>query len=144
MSSDDDWDKVVNFEAYAYEKGVVEANSDSLLHEEAYDHGRNHGFQRGYSLAFELSFYAMNIQIIINDLSSASEKYSEYLMKDRLHKRCLQLLEKCSSLPDHNHPEFDFQTLLNEMRTLYKLIGKDIDVPSFQPLLDEAQSSHDW
>jgi hypothetical protein len=148
MSCDDDWDKVVNLEAYAYEKGKIEAVVESQSHDEAYTHGRINGLQRGYAVAFELSFYATNIDKLLASLSAeehlSGRENPNLQLKDRLHRRCHQLLEKYASLPDNNRPDFDFEALINEMRTLYKLIGKDREIPAFKPVLKEEQRTHDW
>lgn len=142
----------MNLEAYAYERGRDEAAAESQRDNEAYSNGRAIGLQRGYALALELSFYANHVQMLLDSMfiplleqQHPAGEQQQQQSKDRLRKRCAQLLESYANLPDNNDADYEFDALVNVMRTLYKLIGKEAVMPAFKPLLKEAQlQTHDW
>ena len=162
MDSSDEWDKVVHIEEEFYEKGRLEALSDSYAHGEAiFNQGRLIGVGKGYAIAAEMGFYEGVVGDAVNRMISESQYNTSdsieplsvivstgtgidpLLIDDRCLRRCQQLLGKISRIPDFNDDAIDFESLVGDCRQLYKLIANDLNLPKFPPLNDRV-ATHDW
>lgn len=59
-------------------------------------------------------------------------------INERTYRRCQTLLQKVAMLPNSNDQSFDFESLVNECRSLYKLISIELHLVNFPPLQEKV------
>jgi hypothetical protein len=113
----DAWDDIVDFEKDSYAEGYAEGFADAAGGErEMYHNGINAGFTKGYGVAIEMGFM----------LSAVEEFMKKNEGRGRHMRKAQQLIDKYTSFPECNDPNFDFEAAIQELRSLYRSIPTGI------------------
>ena len=94
------------------------------------------GYLRGFAISFEMEYYLTIILKLVEDSK----------LNERERKRCDKILEKIKSFPMENDNEFDFDTKINEVRSLYKSLGTLVIQFDYHSPVDNEKKilSTDW
>jgi len=133
----DEWDtQILDLENTAYNEGKNEGIKDAMNDKEAYEEGERLGYLKGFAISLEMEYYST---ILLKAKENAN-------LNERERKRCDKILEKIKSFPIENDDEFDFDTKINEVRSLYKSLGKLV-IPFDYHSPDDSEKkelSTDW
>lgn len=132
--NDDDWDRVVSIEETIINQGINEGIADAEK-SEAHDEGYQVGYDKGLAIGIEIGFYETAVDKILQS--------STIDMNSKLFKRCYVLKQKIISIPQENDNFFDFEKVISECRSLFKLIEKEMSTGAFPPLKGRIEST-DW
>jgi len=133
----DEWDNnILDIENIAYNEGKNEGINDAINDKVIYKEGERLGYLKGFAISFEMEYYST----IILKLKNININLNE-----RERKRCDKILEKIKSIPIENDNEFDFDTKINEVRSLYRSLGTlVIPFDYHSPDDNEKRLSTDW
>lgn len=137
-----DWDSIVlDIESIAYENGKVDGINDAINdNDNTYIAGKRLGYFKGYAISMEMTYYKVMILNLIDNNNVIN-------INDRERKRCDKILEKVNSFPKDNDNDFDFDTKLNEVRSLYRSLGSLVipfDFTSPNDNNKKGGTSMDW
>lgn len=118
------FDAIVDFEGACFQNGKIDGIKDGSA-SGFYNDGKRSGFLKGMAIGFELSF-----------MKKVAEEHSISVANERQIKRCQNIISKVDAIPSLNSPDIDFDSSVQELRSLYKALATPVG-----PLKRHALSS---